>query len=125
LTSSLNTDSIIPFYFPALFLPPFPTMRIARNIIGLVITASVLFPSVAAAAPMHVNVYEKKTALVDNWKRNQSWVQGRVKLAQTNQETGEFFQSAYDANVLAIREHVNQYECYNKVNPAACRPPKK
>ena len=93
----------------------------ASKITSLAIVASVLFPSLAAAAPMHVNTYERKTALVDHWKRNQAWVEGRVKLVQSDKDTGEFFQASYEKNITAIREHVKAYDCANKINVAACR----
>ena len=96
-------------------------MRITRTLTSLSLVASTLLPSVALAAPLTVNQYERKTQFVDLYKRNKAWVEGRVKLVQTDLNTGELHQDAYEANLYAVREHVDSFDCYNKINLAACR----
>lgn len=95
-----------------------------RTLSFLIAALVVMVAPVTSSAYMHVTQYEAKTHLVDNYKQNKALVESRVRLIQTNQDTKEFYQAAFEANMQAVRETVNSFDCYTGVNPAACKPAK-
>jgi hypothetical protein len=90
-----------------------------RKLIASLSLLSLLLPNVAGAY-MTVTDYEARTGLYDSWQRDRTDVLARIRAAQTNQNTGETNERAYNVNVVEVEKWTAAYECQTRIAIDRC-----